>query len=304
MRNLIRVLVVLAVLGAGFYGWKLWTRDNGDGAGSSAELTPETAEQLGAEIGRQIGQEVGTRIGEETVARLELDSGDGTTIAAAEPAGEPPSAPTDSEPAPAPTPEPAPPPPAPAAAPTPEPAPAPPPVAAAPEPAPEPAPATPAEPSAAAPTPEPSAAPPTETAAAEPSPTAEAEEPKKNLPAPEPERPRAPLPSLTAWWAESANTRLPITSIGTAKSSDDKLGLVVILLNGSFDGGSNPGQHIKLTTLEGQPAGGDWTVGSNAKMLTTFGLDIGRYNLSLGAGLADSAGNKLDKELSGQIDVR
>lgn len=286
MRNLIRVLVVLAVLGAGFYGWQLWTGDKGDGAGSGAELTPETAEQLGAEIGRQIGQEVGTRIGEETVARLELDSGDGTTVAAgevSEPAAVSEPQPTQIAEAeqPAPSPEPAP-----------EPAPVPPPAAAAPEPV---APAT-SEPSA---TP-----PPTETAAAEPSPVAEAEEPKKNLPAPEPERPRAPLPSLTAWWADSANTRLPITYIGTAKSSDEKLGLVIILLSGSFDGGSNPGQHITLSTLDGQPISGDWKVGSNTKMLTTFGLDIGRYNLSLGAGLADSAGNKLDKELSGQVDVR
>ncbi len=287
MRNLIRVLIVLAVLGAAVYGWHLWTRDTGDTGGGEAALTPEAAEQLGVEIGRQIGEEVGLRVAQETVARLEMAPGE-TTIAEDEVAEEE----EVGEPQPAQIAE----------------VPAPPPAAPPPPPAPEPAPAAPApsEPAVVAaappPPPEPAAAEP----AASPAPTetsaAEAEVSKKNLPKAEPQRPRAPLPSIVAWWGPTANS-LPITSIGTATSSEGKLGLVVVGLN-PFDAAQDFNANLRLADSAGQALSGQWALGKDPRMVYFFGLEIGRYQLTLGSGLSDNGGRKLGSDMSGPADVR
>ncbi|MDD3762228.1 MAG: hypothetical protein PHP86_02920 [Nevskiales bacterium] len=161
------------------------------------------------------------------------------------------------------------------------------------------APDEPAEEPVATPTPEPA---PTPTPSAAPTPT------PKPTPAPAATRskPRAPPPTpaarLTQWWDTAATpTGLTVVYAGSAAYTR----AIVLMFNGAFDDSTAAEQHVTITDSKGTPVSGQWSVGSNNKRMLQFAVSKpGVYNVTVGAGMQDRAGQTLKQSLKGPVRVQ
>lgn len=131
-------------------------------------------------------------------------------------------------------------------------------------------------------------------------------------PQPAPAKPAAPskpastassrkAEKLTQWWGPESATNLSVVYAGSAAYTR----AIVLMFNGAFDDASSAAKNIRVTDASGKAVSGSWQIGANNKRMLLFPVGkTGTYTVSVGSGLVDRTGRKLDKSLRGPVRVQ
>lgn len=261
---LIKVIVVIAVIGAVFFALDTWRKKSADpetapadtaesATSTGAALSREEAERIGTEIGTRIGTEIGTQIGREVAAEM---------LAAR--AGASPTAP----------------------APTEQPA------------AVEPAPAPVAEPAAPAVADTASSEPETTVTESTPAPAVARAPRAKTTQGRIPGTPIAePVQGRDTWWTKS-NTGNPDALVlgyaGHFKSTDGKVSGIALMFAGRFD----------TQTDFSLISPGKWELGATRGLIYLPRIPPGTYTVTIKAGFKDADGKTVKSDIAGPVTVK
>lgn len=100
------------------------------------------------------------------------------------------------------------------------------------------------------------------------------------------------------WWMASVPGHLNVVYAGRVA----ELSAIALMFDGAFANAEAINQHVRVTRQDGTPTPGRWALGRNPRMVL-LPARPGRYEVSVGAGLADATGRAVKTTQQGPVVV-